>query len=745
MKYLVSILSICAAIGVARAQDSTVSPVKPSLNVTRLNGRIAIDGNIDDEGWRSAAHVTSFTAALPIPFRAPQVQTEGYITYDADNLYVAMIAHDPNPSAIGASRVPRDRIFNDDFMGIILDTYGDATKAFELYVNPRGIEGDLFWTSTNEDMSYDMIYDADAKITDGGWQMEMRIPFSSLRFPEKPVQNFHMTFWRNYPRESTHKFSWAPISFSLPCAFCQLGELTGIENIRNSGTLDLLPALVTSQVAHGPAVNDGLTNDKATIKPSLTARLALGTATAVEATIKPDFSQVEADAAQVTANATFALFYPERRPFFQDGSDLWNTFLAAVYTRSMGSPIAAAKVLHRDATSSFAFLSSYDETTPIILPLEERSLILDDDHKSLSNIVRATHTFDNDRYLGVLATDRRYFANGSNTVMGIDGRWRVIENLAIQGQQLFSMTREPGSGFTNHGTFDAGRHTIGFDSERFNGAANVVALERYTSGFDFHFEYSETSPTFRAGDGFITSSNRRDAYGWIGNKWPMQEPPAWASWLVELDGSFTAIHRWNYEGETKLDLIRPRIDFAFTGQTDLHISYQLANEQFAHTTIEHLPQWQVQGSTHFNKNVVISWDLRTGESIYYDPSAPSRGRSRNVTLSAQFKPIDGLMIEPNYTYSRLDSMSGGNPYYAGSIYWARVTYQFTKQLDARVVTQYDGFGQQLIVDPLVTYRVNPFTCFYLGSAHNFVSDGLESRFRATDRQFFAKVQYLIQT
>lgn len=730
----------------ASAQDSTRSPAKPTLYVTRLTAPIEIDGDLTDAGWSSAAHVTSFTDAMPIPFQSPQVQTEGYITYDDDNLYIAMIAHDPDPSAIGASRVPRDRIFNDDFMGIILDTYGDATKAFELYVNPRGIEGDLFWTATNEDMSYDMIYDAEAKVTDSGWQMEMRIPFSSLRFPDKPVQNFHMTFWRNYPRESVYKFSWAPMSFSLPCAFCQLGELTGIENIRSSGTLDLLPALVASQAGHEPLIQNALTNDDPTVRPSLSARLSLGTATAVEAAIKPDFSQVEADAAQVTANATFALFYPEHRPFFQDGADLWNTFLSAVYTRSMGSPIAAAKLLHRDATSSFAYLSSYDETTPVIIPLEERSVIVEDEHKSLSNIARATHTFDDDRYLGVLATDRRYTGDGSNTVIGVDGRLRLFENVALQGQQLFSLTREPNTGLlANQGSFDNGRHTVEWDGERFTGNANVIALERFTSGFDFHAEYSQTSPSFRAGDGFMSANDIHMAYVWIGNKWPLEQPPSWATWLVELDGSLSASHNWNYEGATKLDRILPRIDFAFKSQTDLHISYQLSNERFANVLFKHLPLWRVDGSSHFYKSIVLSWSWRSGEGIYYDPSQPSRGKLHVLTASGQFKPLDGFMIEPAYTFSRLDSLSGNGQYYSGSIYWTRLTYQFTRRLDLRVVTQYDGFAQQVIVDPLLTYRINPFTSFYLGSAHNFLADETLTHFHATDRQFFAKLQYLIQT
>jgi hypothetical protein len=746
MKSLFVAILVVAFSRVLLAQTPNDEHVRPTLDVHRLVGSIAIDGEVSDAGWQAASHVSEFTSALPIPYQTPGVKTEAFITYDADNLYVAMVAHDPNPSAIHASLVPRDRIWDDDFMGIILDSYGDATRSFEVYVNPRGVEGDLFWSSMNEDMSYDMIYAAESRITDSGWQMEMRIPFSSLRFPDIPTQNFHLTFWRNWPRESDYKFTWAPLSFSIPCTFCQLGMLTGINDIRSSGTLDLLPALVTSQFAHEPHVQESLTNDAVSIKPSITARVSLGTATAIEATIKPDYSQVEADAAQVTANTTFALFYPERRPFFQDGADLWSTALPAVYTRSLGSPIAAAKVLHRDATSSFAFLSSYDETTPIIIPLEERTVIAEDPHHSLSNIIRGTHTFDDDRYVGVLATDRRYFDNGSNTVFGVDGRWRLFENVAMRGQQLFSITRESTSGLASQdASFDGERHTIGMDGEAFTGNANQIVLERYTPGFDFNLEYDQTSPTYRAGDGFVTQNAIHTASAWIGNKWPIENPPAWASWIVELDGSLLAAYNWNYDRESKLELVNPRIDFAFKGQTDLHISYRIWNERFAHVLFDRLRLWQVQGTTRFVKGVVLSWNWRTGEGIYYDPNAPERGKENILTLSGQFKPIEALMIEPSYTYSRLDALNRGGTLFAGSIYWSRITYQFTRQLDLRVITQYDGFAEQVLVDPLLTYRVNPFTSFFVGSAHSFLSDGEIIHARATDRQFFAKLQYLIQT
>lgn len=745
---LFSLLSLFLCDSVfAHPADSTFTPrLKPRLDVQRRAGDIRIDGDLTDDGWKHAAHSSDFTAALPVPGARPTEKTEAFVTYDDDYFYIAMIGHDTNPSAIRASKVARDQIWDDDFMGIILDTYGDATKTFELYVNPYGIQGDLFWSSTNEDGGYDMIYDAEAKITPEGWQMEMRIPFRSLRFPAAETQNFHITFWRNYPRASDYKFSWAPINFQVPCPFCQLGSLTGISGVHNAGMLELLPALVSTQSADigGAAPGDPLKNHNVVVHPSMNARVALGTATALEAAIKPDFSQVESDAAQVSANATFALYYPERRPFFQDGSDLWNTYLPAVYTRSMNNPIAAVKALHRDDASSYAFLSSYDDNTPIILPLEEQSAVVYENHPSLSNIFRATRTLSDDRYLGLLATDRRYTGNGSNSVVGIDGRFRLFENVALYGQQLFSFTREQDTGAVKGpSTFDDGRHTLNFDGERFNGNANYVAIERMTTGWDIHAEYSQTSPAFRAGDGFITQNSVRNASGWTGYKYILSDAPAWLKWLVELDGSVVYAEGWNYDGEQKYQHVRPGLDFAILGQTNLHIKYQIGSERFGEVFFPKLYNVNLFGNTKFAQGFAVSWNVTSGHAIHYDLATPALGQLTNASLSAQFKPLAGVSIEPAYTYARLDRLDTAGSFYKGSIYWAKLGYQFTREMDLRIIAQYDGFGQQLIVDPLLTYKLNAFTCFYLGSAHSFVSpDG--AIFQPTDRQFFAKLQYLFQ-
>ncbi len=729
--------------------DTSYHPIfNPNLEVHRRSGPITIDGDLNDAGWKNAARSDVFTEALPIPNKRARQRTEALITYDSNYLYIAMIAYDDHPERIRASMVNRDQIWDDDFMGIILDTYGDATRAFEVYTNPLGVQGDLFWTTNSEDQSYDMVFNAESKITSDGWQTEIRIPFSSLRFPDKTVQNFHVSFWRNWPRDADYKFSWAPINFFIPCAFCQLGSLTGIESIRPAGTLELLPALVASQDAtiSDPGIPDSrLTNGPVLVKPSLGIRYAIGPATGLEAAIKPDFSQVEADQAQVSVNSTFALFYPEHRPFFQDGSDLYSTLLPAVYTRSINSPLAVAKAIHRDATTSFLYLSGYDEHSPVIIPLEERSIILPDVGKSLSNILRVSHSFANDAYLGILGTDRRYENNGSNTVGGLDGRVNLFENVELLGQALLSYTQESNTHQIGSSTlFDNGRHTVELDGEHYLGDMSYFALQRYTQTVDLHAEYAETSPTFRAGNGFVTANDFRGVLAWAGDKYPLVGQPHWMKWLQEVDGTFTVAQDWNFDAITKRKAYRAQLDISLIGQTALHIFYRGYTERFQNITFPGLHQWDLTWITKFDQSIAMGGEVTLGRIIARTVSPPSTGKEADITFWVRLKPFERILIEPTWTFSQLTSDSGGQ-FYSGSIYFARISYQFSRDLNFRAIVQYDNFARQFDVDPLITYKVNPFTSFYIGSTHTYSAFDETSPLRATDRQFFAKVQYLFQT
>jgi hypothetical protein len=724
----------------ASSADTSFHPnLKPNLDVKRRTGEIKIDGNLDDAGWQNVEVAGGFCNSFPVFGQKPKECTYGRITYDDDYLYVAMIAEDSTPQNIRATYAQRDRIWSEDFMGIILDTYGDGSRAFEIYANPYGVQGDLFWTTTNEDEAYDIIYESEGKITDKGWQLEMKIPFRSLRFPDLAVQNFNCTFWRSLPREQVYKSSWAAVNFYEPCGFCQFGKLTGIENIHPAGSYELLPSVVASQYANSFS-GEPLVNEKVKFNPSLGIRYALGTATGLELALNPDFSQVESDAAQISANTTFALFYPEHRPFFQDGADLYSTNITAIYTRSINSPIVAAKALHRDEALSIAYTGAVDEHSPDIIPLEERSARILDAGKSVSNIARATYSFGNDSKIGGLLTNRTFTKDGSNTVAGLDGRIRLIENVEFSAEGMLSYTQEP-TFIKNKdaGLFDNGLHTVEYDGEHFSGFGTHLSLFRYTSGLDIQLDYEATSPTFRAANGFIFRNDNQGFSSWTGHKFPLEGN----SILKEFDMSFLVNYNRNFEGERKYVSFKPEIDLSLTGQTTLHIFYRHAMERFHDVDFANINYGQISGSTHPLSWMDISFGITYGRNIArYD--TPSMGKSLDITINGAFKLLDGLIISPEFSFSRLDSIEGDGSYFSGAIYRTRFSYQFNRQINARVIVQYDEFSNAVEVDPLFTYQVNPFTSIYVGSSHHYNAFDNSNTLLPSERQFFAKIQYLFQ-
>ncbi|RKZ12016.1 hypothetical protein DRQ50_12620, partial [bacterium] len=367
----VVLVVFCSATALAQ-DDAWQATFHPELDIRPTAEPIEIDGLIDDAGWQGLPRARHFAEHDPGDQVQPPVATEALLTYDDDYLYAAFICHD-DPDAVRATFTTRDRIWSDDNVILVLDTYGDQSWAYEIAANPYGIQGDLLWSAgSGEDLAYDLVYYTSGRITDDGWQVEMAIPWSSLRFPQRQEQEWRVDFWRNHPREVRGQYSWAKYDRDEQCWPCQWGTVRGIAGVTPGSGFEILPAFVASQEG-ARADSTAWENGDVMGSPGLTVSYGISPTTTAEATINPDFSQVESDAAQINVNSTFALFYPEKRPFFQEGSDLWKTWFNVVYTRSINQPMWAAKVTGRPGRSNFAVMSAQDEASPFIVPFAEES------------------------------------------------------------------------------------------------------------------------------------------------------------------------------------------------------------------------------------------------------------------------------------------------------------------------------------------------------------------------------------
>ncbi|MDD4050456.1 MAG: DUF5916 domain-containing protein [candidate division Zixibacteria bacterium] len=748
-----AILRLTAAISIVMVMAVTAEayqPVyRPTLVVSKAAGEVVIDGDLGDAGWRGTMRVGGFAEHFPGDQTEPPVKTEAMLTHDDRYLYAAFVCYD-DPKTLRATYAERDDIYDDDNVVLLLDTYGDAAWAYEFTVNPYGIQGDVIWSrSGDEDTGYDFIWTSSALITDSGYQVEMAIPFSSLRFPNNDAQTWRVDFWRNHPRASRRQYSWAAYDRNEPCWPCKWGTVTGISGVKGGRGWEFLPSMIGYQKGEleGEDKSDRIfKNDDPDGEFSLGAKYTIGPDMTTEITFNPDFSQVESDAAQIEVNTTNALFYSERRPFFQEGSDLFDTRLGAVYTRMINSPQVAAKLTGRPGRTNIAFLVARDDRSPVILPFAESSeYVLG--NKSVSEIMRLRRTFGEDSYLGIAATDRRFDGGGSGTFASFDGGVRLLKNYRLEWQAAKSFTHEPDDTMLTSEIrnirFDNGDHTAAFDGEEFSGHAFFGRLEREGRHLSAELIYTERSPAYRADLGFDTNNNRRQAeasaeYTFFVNSGIMDR----------LFVEFTAARVWNFDGCRQDEWAWLDLAGQFKGQTYVSVSYMRSRERFRDLYFPEIMRVDIEAESIFSHWMQFGFEITQGHTIARRQNPPIMGNETYLSVWGTFKPIERLRIEPDLEFNKSDKRHTGEILYRGYITRWRTSYQLTRELSLRLIVQYDDFDHDWQLDPLVSFRLNPLSVFYMGSTYDYREFRNDlppgSEWRLKSRQLFFKMQYLIQ-
>lgn len=711
-----------------------------ALTIERARGEIRIDGDLDDAGWTNAARAAGWTEFSPRKGVEPPVRTEALLTYDDDHLFIAFTAW-TDPRDIRATLRQRDEIWEDDLVAVLIDAHGDGASGLLLMSNPYGVQADALFTPQGDDDSFDIIFRTRARITDTGYQVEMAVPFRSLRMPSRDVHTWRINFYRRLPRSSVHEMTWAPLDTDNPCILCQSVPLTGIRDIAAGGRFELLPAVVAAQAGSRETPAGAFDNRNPEMAAGLGAKYAMENGWTAEATLNPDFSQVESDAAQVDVNTTFALFFPERRPFFQEGSDLFDTPVDIVYTRSINDPLAAAKVTGRiGADTRIAYLGARDEHSPFIVPFAERSMVLQGG-RSVSNIVRVRHGFLEDSHAGLLITDRRLDGGGSGSNISVDGSLRFATSYRLRAQLTASHTAEPVDSLLTRGTTHTfGRndaYTAAFDGERFAGHSTHLSLSRSARVWSFNLGYADASPTFRADNGFQTRNDFRRANASTSVSFYPDNG------IDRITSSLSGGALWSTAGVRREMWLNPGVSLTLPRQTNVHIGGFVARELFRDVEFDGIRRVNLNVSTSPAAAASFGVSIGGGRSIARNLAEPALGTSRDLSVWGSFKPIQRLIFEPSWNWTRLDRMNGDN-IHDGYVLRARTSYQFTHELFARVVTQYNDFAGRFDVEPLLMYRLNPFSVFYLGSTHGFAETEDPTQVVAMDRQIFLKVQYLFR-
>jgi len=717
---------------------------KQILRALRIDGDVEINGTLSDPRWNQATPVEIRYEVQPGENAPAPVRTVVRVMYNSDYVYFGFRCEDPDPSSIRAHITDRDKTSDDDRVGIILDTYGDFQRSYEFIVNPYGIQADYLRTGNNEDGSFDTVWKSAAVIDGTGWTTVIGLPFKSLRFPSQREQRWTVLLFRILPRASSYQLSWNPIDRNNPCLICQGGVIEGIADVQSVSSVDVLPYVVAQQSGSlADASNPQSAFENGPIKGRVggSIRYSPSPDLDVEAVINPDFSQVESDATQISINSTFAINYPEKRPFFLVGSDMYNNQTGAFYSRMINNPIGAARLLGKSGSFSFAYLGAGDRNTPFIVPGEESSNFISTNLESFSNIARARYDFGGETFIGGMLTTRNT-ATAHNYVGGIDWNYKFLDNYYFSGEYFYSDTKEVNdlelnSDFRKLG--DSGRDAA-FNGEHFAGTSTILSFQRGARDWSFSLRYMDRTPTFDAQSGFVPSNDTRTLfmehdYSFYPNNSIIDQ------WTLSANAGL----HFNHEDIRKEKWFVPVLSAQFKGQINVTVQWLLVNDELFHgVQFDNINRTQMSLNARPSSSLTLIFNGAFGRFIRRSDT-PDMGIGHTVDLTVRLRPTSQLQVELLYSRARLSSVATGVLFYDGYVAHVLGMYQFTPELYLRVIGQYDQFAKSFDVYPLVSYKLNPFTIFYAGSTYAMSDFGQPFGVRQTARQYFLKLQYLLRS
>src|SRR3989475_9155555 len=494
------------------ARAGIVLPPEKSqpLKMPKFDKAPVIDGKLDDEIWKQATVLKDFYQVQPGDNIAPSKPTEVMLGYDSKFIYVAFHCYD-EPDKVRATIPKRDNIWNDDYVGILFDTFNDGRKAYEFDFSPLGIQADGIWTDgQGEDFNPDIVMESKGLVTSDGWTVEAAIPFKSLRYVAGKDKLWGAHFWRRIKRFNNELDMWMPLNRDISSWLAQEGHLSGLEGISTERTLELIPSLTLSETGKRKATltSDQVTagmkdpgrfvNEPVKFDPGLTGKFSITPNVTLDFAINPDFAQVESDQLVVTANQRFPIFFSEKRPFFLEGIDIFNTQIAAVHTRTIIDPDYAVKLTGKVNRNTFGLLLASDNGPGNFSPEERLTANPRFVDKNASvGILRLKHDIGKkDSFIGFLGTYRR-FVDRYGELGGFDSRFRINKQTTFSAQALVTHSRR------NFFYPDLGQSLDRAEN------AFIYATDYNMSGRHFGYEYSTVGRTryYRADVGFNRRTN----------------------------------------------------------------------------------------------------------------------------------------------------------------------------------------------------------------------------------------------
>lgn len=734
-----------ARLGAQETQPPEKTPFPPAAGAT-LNpatSAINIDGQLTEDAWKNAARLEILYEWEPGENIPAPVKTDVLLTYDRHKFYIGFRCFDPEPQKIRAHLMDRDAVdtfIQDDHITFMLDTFNDERRAFQFRVNPLGVQADANFSELEgyEDFSWDAIWQSAAKITETGYTVEVAIPFNQLRFAKKQgPQTWGFSAGRSWPRNVRHRLSTNIQDRNRNCLLCQFHKIGGIENVTTGKNLEFDPTLTAQRNdARSDFPYGEFQAGQVKLKPGITARWGITPNVILNATVNPDFSQVEADVAQLDVNTRFALYYPEKRPFFLEGADFFLTPLEAVFTRTVADPLWGTKLTGKSGHNAFGLFLTQDRVNNLILPSNQGTGMISLEDDVWGGVLRFRRDVGRNSTMGFLYTGRTG-ENYSNHLLGADGFFRLSRTKTLSWQALYSRTDYPQSL----------AETTGQEADPFSGYALRVNFTHNSRNLIYTMMYEDLGRDFRADFGFIPRVDTRKVllsihpviWGRPGGWFDRLGFQLWGQRITDHDNNQTDI-----EGRIGVGYNGPlqSVFQAFLLHTKILYQGKEIERTFGSGYAEMKPRkglwywlyWEVGDAVDFA-------NARAASSLLLNPSLEvALGRHINLNVNHLY---ENLTLE-------------GNRIYLANLLQARLIYNFNVRAFMRVIVQYSDIKYNPVlylfpVDPrekgvftqlLFSYKINPQTVLFLGYTDTGIGSANYDITRA-GRTFFLKLGYAL--
>ena len=697
-----------------------------------------IDGVIEKDEWLNATEYELELEVSPARNAPALLKTFAKIKHDDENLYVAFRAF-ADKDEIRATIRSRDTGWLEDYVGVVIDTFGDDRYAIALGVNALGSQLDLKQTpgDRDEDTSWNILFFAETSFTDYGYSAEFKIPFAELRYPDEEVQEWSIGFVRKSFEPGTQTiFADFTVYAQDQCFFCATDEIYVIQDLEETNRNYVYPYITVNQKADRPV--DNLKYQNPDYEIGVSGLLDLDENNTIEYTINPDFSQVEADAAQILVNETFAVSLEERRTFFLEGTDLLDTDLDSVYTRSINNPLNAIKFINQGDKTSSLFMRAQDTDSPYLAGGLYQSYS-GNAGKSEVSILRSVRNYENQSNIGLLLTNRDYHRGGHGKLVEVDANIRFQELYRLQLDFAKSYTQESDDNFLE--TEDSlNGITYAMDGENFRGDAKNIRFVREGDGNTWGARLEDISPNYRADVGFVRQTGFKQLNLWHSRQYRSN------NFFRLMSPRIILRERSDYEGNQISDMMEIGARFETSINLRGNIERKIfKKEQFKDYVFN---EDQVRDSLWLGYSPSEAWGINLnadyGDRIAYNEDIPVIGDQANYTLFLALRPTDNLSIFLNKRKIQLKNKLSGEDFYNGSVDRITTNYSFSNDLSFKVNIESNDFSDDYYLETLFKWSPDPYTIFYAGSSQ-FLNDGEPGgSLQLYTSQIYLKFQYFYQ-